>query len=408
MAKTVTLIRHAESNANRAGIWQGFADSGISTRGAEQIAALGTRHTDKPDLFVASDLPRTMATAAAIGSPIARPAWREFEIGYWQGLTSAEIAATYPGEIEAFFRGEDVAPGGGEMMSDFGRRVGAAFDEVVDALDDDGHAIVVTHGGVIWSLMSRAFGQMGSSARMIPSHNTGLTTFSISSDGTVQVSTFNDASHLDVVPTQFGPEGATVSIFRHGETEGNAAHLWQGHTDSPLTARGRDQVKLSAMGAPVVAALFTSPLGRAVETATILGNMIGMSPVTHDGLMELSFGEWENVSATDAAGADPELYRQIYDEGMDLARGRTGETFGEAGVRFDAAIVALASTTQEADFAVVSHGAVIRAYITHVLGLEFRNRDVIPNPRNTSYAQIRQTEHGPVLAAYNVAPHMDV
>ncbi|MFV2000018.1 MAG: histidine phosphatase family protein, partial [Acidimicrobiia bacterium] len=67
IAKTITLIRHAETNANNERRWQGSLDSGLSERGLDQVARLGVRfRSDRPSRVVASDLNRTMETAAAI------------------------------------------------------------------------------------------------------------------------------------------------------------------------------------------------------------------------------------------------------------------------------------------------------------------------------------------------------
>ena len=69
MAKTITVIRHAETNANQERRWQGTSDSGISDVGNDQLDRLSARIRGRdPGLFVSSDLPRTLATAAVIGA----------------------------------------------------------------------------------------------------------------------------------------------------------------------------------------------------------------------------------------------------------------------------------------------------------------------------------------------------
>jgi probable phosphoglycerate mutase len=196
-------------------------------------------------------------------------------------------------------------------------------------------------------------------------------------------------------------------LFRHGQTEANVAGRWQGRTDSPLTAFGRQQVESASVTAPPVQALFTSPLGRTVETAAIIGSAMGVSPRDSEGLIEMSFGSWENMTIDEAIADDPELFDLIYNQGEDMPRGRDGESFAETGERVSATVEALASTTDLDHIGVVSHGAAIRAYITNVVGISFSDRNRIPIPRNSSMSQIRHTSHGPVLAAYNVAPHLD-
>lgn len=408
MAKIVTLIRHAETNANRVGRWQGSADSGISPQGENQLRALATRNgTAVPEVLVASDLPRTMRTASVLGTPMPDPEWREFGVGEWEGLTSAEINVRFPGQMAAFLRGEAVAPGGGENMADFRGRVVEAFDSVLASIDNEGDAVVVTHAGVIWALMTHALGLPWGGIRMTPSHNTAMTRIRVEADGTAQVHVFNDASHLTERPNMFGSEGTTISLFRHGQTEANAKGVWQGSKDSPLTPAGRQQVKAASVIAPPMQSLFTSPLGRAIETAEILAEVVGQSPVELEGLTEMSFGEWENKTPDDAKAQDPELFHKIYSEGHDLARGGSGETYTDAGERFTTTMDALTASAGDEHIGVVSHGAVLRSYVTRVMGLTWTTRNRFPVPRNSSMSQIRVTGSGPVLTAYNVAPHLD-
>jgi len=406
MTRTVTLIRHAETNANSVGRWQGNADSGISSEGEQQLVALSGRHNGSHSVLIASDLPRTMRTASVLGVPEPHTAWREFRVGDWVGMTSIEIMKKYPGQMEAFLAGEDVAPGGGERMSDFGNRVVGAFEELVESLDLGQSATVVTHGGVIWAILGSILGRRDGPMRLIPSHNTASTVIRITPSGDKQIEVFNDATHLSSVPRQFGPEGTVVSLFRHGQSEANVTGRWQGRTDSPLTELGRSQVESAALAAPAMQALFTSPLGRTVESASILGSAGGIAAAEREGLIEMSFGGWENMTVEEANADDPELFDRIFNLDEDLPRGRDGETFKLAGQRVHAAVESLA-TADSGHIGVMSHGAAIRAYITGVVGLSFATRNRLPIPRNSSMSQIRQAPSGPVLAAYNVAPHLD-
>jgi broad specificity phosphatase PhoE len=407
-AKFVTLIRHAETNANSVGRWQGNADSGISPRGEEQLIALAERQNGSGGgVLVASDLPRTMRTASVLGDPIPNSSWREFGVGDWEGLTSAEITGEYPGQMEAFLRGEDIAPGGGERMSDFGDRVAGAFEELVAFLDEGESATVVTHGGVIWAIMGYILGRSDGPMKLIPSHNTASTLIRIDPEGDKQIVVFNDATHLSAVPRQFGPQGTVVSLFRHGQSEANVSGRWQGRTDSPLTSLGRRQVEGASAAALPLDVLYTSPLGRTVETASILGAAAGLSPQKRQGLIEMAFGAWENMTIDEAVADDPELFDLIFNLGEDMPRGGDGETFAGAGRRIFVTVESIAAAAELDHVGVVSHGAAIRAFITEVVGLSFATRNRFPIPRNSSMSQIRQTSLGPVLAAYNVAPHLD-
>lgn len=408
MPRTLTFIRHAETEANAERRWQGSTNAPFSARGRDQIARLTARFAGaKPARLVASDLPRTAATAGAIGTAELDPRWREFHVGGWEGLTSEEVEIRFPGELQRLFTGEDFAIGGGERMSAFRDRIATAYDELADDLDDGEEAVVVTHGGVIWAIVNRVLEPPNGTAPVIPSHNTAVTRIRVHDDGTTQLYMFNDATHLDDVPRQFGPEGAVVTLFRHGQTHGNVAGRWQGRSDSELTDVGTRQVERAAQHAPEMDALFTSPLGRAAMTAAILARRAGVDAVIDDGLAEMDFGTWEDLTLAEAADVAPELFEAIYHRGEDLPRGGDGESFTDAGKRFGAAVEALVARNGVRSMGVVSHGAVIRSFAIGLVGLGFPERNRLPVPRNSSMSRFVYTESGPALASYNVAPHLD-
>ena len=84
-------------------------------------------------------------------------------------------------------------------------------------------------------------------------------------------------------------------VIRHGETEANARGIWQGPTDSPLTARGRAQARavgamLARMGiGPGTHRLLSSPQPRALATARLA---FAAEPETDERLREIGIGAW--------------------------------------------------------------------------------------------------------------------
>lgn len=87
-----------------------------------------------------------------------------------------------------------------------------------------------------------------------------------------------------------------IFIARHGQDEDNAAGILNGQRDKPLTELGRQQAQL--LGDSIVeaelqfAAIYTSPLKRAAETAEIVSDVIGLAakPVIIPELIERDFG----------------------------------------------------------------------------------------------------------------------
>jgi probable phosphoglycerate mutase len=389
-------------------MWQGTLDTGLSPAGIEQLGQLRERFRDaRPEVIISSDLDRAQRTASAISDTVvSNSVWREFAVGSWEGKTSKQIMHEDPLLMEAFLAGEDVAPGGGEQMSAFGLRIVLAFNDLVASMSEGDHVHVVTHGGAIWALLSHVLGRTGLATAMTVTSNTALTSIVVSDDGRPQLMMFNDATHLAEPSVQFMPRGRTVTVFRHGQSEGNVAGRWQGRTDGALTDVGRVQAMAAAHYAPRVDSLFTSPLTRARTTAEIIGGSIGIEPVDTDGLVEMAFGSWEDLTHEEVALRYPDLFSKVFVDDIDLPRGGDGETHSSTGTRMAGTIRSLVDASV-GDISAVSHGAAIRAYVFDILGMSFAERHRLPVVRNTSMTSVLYAGDRAMVSSYNVAPHLD-
>ena len=158
------LLRHAESEWNAQGRWQGWADPPLSPEGRDQALAAGRILRSAGFTAVASsDLRRARLTAelAANELGLSRPVLvdvglREYDVGEWSGLTRGEIEAQWPGALDAWRQGRLAATPGGETREAFVARIGSALMRVA-ANDSHGPVLVITHGGVI-STMERLLG----------------------------------------------------------------------------------------------------------------------------------------------------------------------------------------------------------------------------------------------------------
>ncbi len=98
-----------------------------------------------------------------------------------------------------------------------------------------------------------------------------------------------------------------LTLVRHGTTEWIEQGRLHGITDAPLSARGRQEARLAAeaLRGQHFDALYTSPLGRARETAEIVGQAVGLEPIPFDGLREMDFGWLEGSRLFNFANDSP-------------------------------------------------------------------------------------------------------
>jgi alpha-ribazole phosphatase len=408
----ITFIRHAETVGNLQHVWQGHGDSVLSDLGRRQAADLGRRPiVGEFDLVVGSDLGRVRETAALAGlEPEIDPAWREIDLGRWEGLTSVEIDERYPEELAAMRAGEDIALGGGESQTSFSRRLDAAVADLVGRCDPSDRVAVLTHGGVIQNLVA---GHLGLRVRPRPwpigrTPNTSLTTFSY--DGSRSLRVLNDITHTEMsaprpaTAAHRAETGTIVALIRHGETQANLDGRWQGMTDGPLTEEGVRQARRLAAVHNGFDHVYSSGLRRARDTAAILAEAAGVEMTVRPDLHELDFGKWEDRTPEEVRAAEPDEFDAIYVHHLDRPRGHTGETAAAMGRRMAAAVAEIAARHPGGRVAAVSHGGAIRALAADLVGLSFDDRGHLAFAGNTTVTDLRVADDGLMLLSYSMQP----
>jgi len=152
----------------------------------------------------------------------------------------------------------------------------------------------------------------------------------------------------------------TILLARHGETDWNRENRYQGHADPPLNQTGRDQAAelAAALAAEPLAAIYSSPLRRALETAEILAVPHGLEPVTVDALREVDVGSWEGLTRAEIEQRFPEQFARWLDY---QAGWEDGESYEEMGRRVIAGLLELAAAHEGERILAVSHGGPVRA-----------------------------------------------
>lgn len=201
----LVLVRHAQTIWNAEERWQGQTDIPLSPDGEVEVAHLARRLArERFERVIASDLTRARDTALGVvrASEHARldvevePALREMHLGAWCGLPHAEVAARFPDEVAALARGDDRRIGGdGETVVELARRVCGAIDRIARECGANDRVLVVTHGGVIRSILLETLQLSGRTRPLIGAGNTAITI--VTSDGSQRrVVSYNDRTHL--------------------------------------------------------------------------------------------------------------------------------------------------------------------------------------------------------------------
>jgi probable phosphoglycerate mutase len=157
------------------------------------------------------------------------------------------------------------------------------------------------------------------------------------------------------------PTAATrLCLIRHGETDWNADRRIQGHTDIPLNATGRAQALAMAYTAAHqrFAAIYSSDLARARETAEPLAQREGETVRTLPALRERHYGCFQGLTAAEAELRHPALYLRYLARDADC-NFATGETLTGFAERVAGALAWLARHHPGQTVAAVCHSGVL-------------------------------------------------
>jgi broad specificity phosphatase PhoE len=160
-----------------------------------------------------------------------------------------------------------------------------------------------------------------------------------------------------------------VLLIRHGQSEGNAAGRFGGHTATPLSARGREQAEATAraLATENLCAIYSSDLLRAIETAQPLAHLTKLEIQLTDAFRERSVGVMEGLTFEEAAQQHPEQYAALLHRDFEHVL-RGGESYRQlldrAARELDQAIERHRGTS----IAVFSHTGTICILTLHLMG----------------------------------------
>lgn len=159
-----------------------------------------------------------------------------------------------------------------------------------------------------------------------------------------------------------------VLLVRHGENAWVAENRLAGRTPGVhLNEKGHAQAAALAeqLRRQPLAAIYSSPLERCLQTAEPVAGALGMPVICEDGVLEVDYGEWRGGNLVELAKS-PEW--QLVQHNPGVFRFPSGETLYEVQGRAVAAIERIRQAHPNQVVAVFSHGDIIRTALAHYMG----------------------------------------
>ncbi|MEI6915853.1 MAG: histidine phosphatase family protein, partial [Armatimonadota bacterium] len=193
----------------------------------------------------------------------------------------------------------------------------------------------------------------------------------------------------------------SLTLVRHGESQWNAGRRIQGQLESDLSPLGRMQARAlrRLLDKENFAAVFSSDLVRAADTALLA---TGWPPdeidVTPD-LREISFGHWQGLSPEEVHELWPNEWEAFRKDPINC-RPESGESIEQLQQRLRRCTAMWHKEYPGMHVIAFSHGGPVRLSILDILGMPYELWRAL-RVSNTGVSRIDFTENGPVLASFN-------
>ena len=162
-----------------------------------------------------------------------------------------------------------------------------------------------------------------------------------------------------------------IILVRHGETEWNRDERFRGRADIPLNDNGVIQARATAKRVAAEfspAAIYSSPLVRALKTATILGEHLSLVVKLDEGLFDIDYGMWTGLTREKVQNRWP-VDLSAWFECPNQAEIPGGENLDHVRRRAMATVAKIVGNHVGEEVVVVGHTVVNRLILLGVLGL---------------------------------------
>ena len=162
-----------------------------------------------------------------------------------------------------------------------------------------------------------------------------------------------------------------VILIRHGETDWNTKQIFRGRKDIPLNEVGLAQAK--AVGVSLsdiqIDAIYSSPLGRALETAKVLAESRSLEVELEEGFIDIDFGKWQGITHEKVKEEYESLY-EMWLKNPQMVAFPEGESLKDVRTRSMEALKKVIKKHSGKTLAIVSHRVLNKVLLCSVLGLE--------------------------------------
>jgi probable phosphoglycerate mutase len=161
-----------------------------------------------------------------------------------------------------------------------------------------------------------------------------------------------------------------IILVRHGETDWNVSEVFRGRIDIELSETGLKQAELLAqyLGELKIAAVYSSPLKRALKTADMIADHQNLEAGITPGLIDFDFGEWQGLSHEVVKARHRELYAEWINNPQQVTMSR-GECLNDVRLRATKVVNSIVDK-YDGKVVLVAHRVVNKVLICALLGLD--------------------------------------
>jgi broad specificity phosphatase PhoE len=201
--------------------------------------------------------------------------------------------------------------------------------------------------------------------------------------------------------------GLRLIVLRHGETDWNREGRYQGCIDTRLSREGHVQSAAAAwaLAQRRLAAVYSSPLARARETADLIAAPHGLTVSEDPAFAEICHGLWEGLTVEQVRSEFPDLYA-AWQERPHTVTMPEGESLAGVSERVFNRLNRLRADHDTETVCLVTHGSPLRLLLLDVLGCSL-DRFWMFHCASTGISEIEYGEGRTILRLMNSVGHLD-